>query len=207
MKNFLQHLHEATTLGNVNPATGKRESGVHEYDAQGNKVRTYTGSSAPSNTTAKPDPNLPKPAPGASSTSRYTNPEAERQDSQEFEDRFAKRNPGMYTPKTVDTPPSATREDRMAARFPEAYPEKEVSPQLRWKPAPDNTQPKDEIGLPQGEGEYETVGHEVKDVNPVVTSPNDLKYNEILDQPSAEEYGEDLRKWAEGLVHALTVIS
>ena len=175
--NHLRRLHETTTLGNVNPRTGKPEPGVHEYDAQGNKTRSYSGSSAPSNTPPQPEPNLPKPAPNASSETRFTNPEAEQRFRDELDQRLGNTRPAG---DTRPPPKPASQEDRLAARFPEAYPEKEVAGQYDKNPET---------------GEYEKTGSAVKDVDPVMTDPNDPKYNEVLDQLSGEEYAGKLRNW------------
>jgi hypothetical protein len=175
--NHLRRLHETTTLGNVNPRTGKPEPGVHEYDAQGNKTRSYSGSSAPSNTPPQPEPNLPKPAPNASSETRFTNPKAEQRFRDELDQRLGNTRPEG---DTRPPPKPASQEDSLAARFPEAYPEKEVVDQYDKNPET---------------GEYEKTGSAVKDVDPVMTDPNDPKYNEVLHQPSGEEYAEKLRNW------------
>lgn len=179
MNSFSKYLHKTTTLGNVNPKTGKPESGMHEYDAQGNKIRSYSDSSAPSNTTQTPatGTGLPKPAPNANSEERFTNPEAEQRFRDELDQRLENTRPEG---DTRPPPKPASQEDRLAARFPEAYPEKEVTGQYEKNPET---------------GEYKKVGSAVKDVDPVVTDPNDPKYNEVLDQPSGEESAEKLRNW------------
>jgi hypothetical protein len=68
-KKLIETINEITTLGNVNPKTGKAEPGMHEYDNQGNKIKTWSsGSTTPNSSLSPSSINLSKSTPKTTDT-------------------------------------------------------------------------------------------------------------------------------------------
>ena len=126
MKSFLQHLEEqetatmqavppkVKTLGNVNPATGQRESGMHEYDTEtGEKTRTYSGTGDEESEEGY-DPEFQK------ELDKIRKQREDREEALSDVDVDKKETSDYESFKSGYGP--SNPEANMARRFPEAYP-------------------------------------------------------------------------------------
>jgi hypothetical protein len=131
MKTFIQYLKQTNineannaatmqavppkVLGNVNPATGERESGVHEYDSEtGEKTRTYSGTGETENSEEQSYSEYEKEL-------EEIGKERERREEALSDVDVEKKETKDYETFKSGYGPSNT-EANMARRFPEAYP-------------------------------------------------------------------------------------